>query len=205
MTEHKNHLKKSYQLESVADTQNFYTDWAATYDAEVMENGYVTPKRCADALVSFADRKSKILDIGCGTGLSGKILNETGFNNIDGCDINAEMLAVAKSRNIYQDLWRSNPEDPFPFDNGKYQVITAIGVIGAGAAPLSVYHETINKLTKDDLFVFSFNDHTLEDPSFEAAVQEQIDNKQFELLFKEYGEHLPGREIKSIVYVTKKI
>lgn len=205
MKDHKNHLNHSYQLDSINATQNFYSDWAKTYDAEIIENGYASPQRCADALAQFSNNKSvKLLDIGCGTGLSGEILSNTGFSNIDGCDINPDMLNIAKSRGVYQTLWLSDVEKPFPFEIGKYQAISAIGVIGAGAAPLSVFHQTIEKLLQDGLFVFSFNDHTLEDPSYEEAIENEIESKRFELLFKEYGDHLPGRNIKSNVYVLRK-
>lgn len=205
MTNHKNHLNHSYQLDSVDATQAYYSDWAKTYDNEILANGYASPQRCADALAKFADSKDlHILDIGCGTGLSGKVLTNTDFTNIDGCDINPEMLEIAKTRDVYQHLWLSEIENPFPFETGKYAAITAIGVIGAGAAPLSVFHQTISKLASGGLFVFSFNDHTLEDPRYEAAMNTEIKNHQFELLFKEYGDHLPGRDVKSNVYVLRK-
>lgn len=205
MSEHKNHLNHSYQLDSVADTQNFYSDWATTYDIEIIENGYASPKRCADALAQFISNKSlNVLDIGCGTGLSGKVLTDAGFTRIDGCDINSDMLEIAKTRNIYQHIWQSEIDHPFPFEIGKYDAITAVGVIGSGAAPLSLFHQTIEKLDSNGLFVFSFNDHTLADPSYEAAIKQGIENNQFGLLFKEYGDHLPARHIKSNVYVLKK-
>jgi len=205
MKNHKNHLNHSYQLDSLNSTQDFYSDWAKTYDAEVIENGYASPQRCADALAQNLNNKAaKILDIGCGTGLSGEMLSNRGFSNIDGCDINPDMLKIAKSRGVYQTLWLSDVSNPFPFENGTYQTISAIGVIGAGAAPLTVFHQAIDKLDSDGLFVFSFNDHTLEDPSYEQAIEDEIENKRFELLFKEYGDHLPGRNLKSNVYVMRK-
>jgi len=205
MANHKNHLNLSYGLETVDEIQNHYSDWAKTYDAEIIDNGYASPYRCAEALTEFApDKDLTILDIGCGTGLSGKILNEYGFTNLDGCDINPEMLEISKTRNIYKHLWLSDPEDPFPFEDGKYAAITAVGVIGSGAAPLIVFNQAISKLASGGLFVFSFNDHTLEDPSYEQAIEDEIENKRFELLFKEYGDHLPGRNLKSNVYVMRK-
>ena len=56
----------------------------------------------------------------------------------------------------------------------------------------------------DDLFVFSFNDHSLADPAFEAQVKDYIGTSRAELMFKEYGDHLPGAGLKSNVYVLKK-
>ncbi|MGK0272283.1 MAG: putative TPR repeat methyltransferase [Cocleimonas sp.] len=206
MTNHKNHLGQSYKLDSVTDTQAYYSDWAATYDAEIMANGYASPQRCADTLAKVtSNKKLNILDIGCGTGISGKILSDVGFSSIDGCDINPEMLKVAETRKIYKELWLSDPENPFPFENGKFDAITAVGVIGAGAAPLIVFHQAISKLTKGGLFVFSFNDHTLEDLSYEAAIDHVIESNKLELIFKEYGPHLPGRDIKSNIYVLKRL
>jgi len=205
MPKHNNHLSRSYDLETVEDTQEFYSDWALTYDAEVLDNGYITPERCSNALADFAaDLNIPLLDIGCGTGLSGKILANRGFTSIDGCDINDEMLKVAKTRGIYKQLWLSNVDDPFPFENGTYDAISAIGVIGAGAAPIELFFAALKKLESGGLFVFSFNDHTLEDPSFEEAIEQQIKNGNYELLSKEYGDHLPGRNIKANVYVLRK-
>jgi len=206
MANHKNHLNLSYGLDTLDDIQNHYSDWAKTYDAEIIDNGYASPQRCTEALAQFTESNDlKILDIGCGTGFSGKILKDYGFNDIDGCDINPEMLKIAETREIYQSMWLSDVEDPFPFEAGKYDAITAIGVIGSGAAPLEVFHAAISKLSKNGLFVFSFNDHTLEDPSYEAAIQEEVESKRFELLFKEYGDHLPGRNLNSNVYVMRKL
>ena len=78
-------LDKAYQARDAASTRTLYDDWSASYDAEVSENGYATPKRCAEALASFTqDMSAPILDFGCGTGLSGLALKLAGFEVIDG-------------------------------------------------------------------------------------------------------------------------
>ncbi len=205
MSDHKNHLSRAYGLGNVTDTQAFYTDWAATYDAEVQENGYATPERCAKALAGFTPEQDlAILDIGCGTGLSGKHLADAGFTRIDGCDINPEMLKVAETRNVYDCLWQSSTDNPFPFKDGTYDVITAIGVISIGAAPIDLLYALLKKLNSGGMAVFSFNDHTLAVPEYECAVMNHTDCGAFELLFKEHGPHLPGKGMKSNVYVMRK-
>jgi predicted TPR repeat methyltransferase len=205
MTEHKDHLSRAYQLDGFKDTQEFYSDWAATYDAEILANGYATPKRCAKALAGFTPEQDlALLDVGCGTGLSGKHLSDTGFTRIDGCDVNPEMLKVAETRGVYDKLWLSDAKNPFPFEDGTYDAITAIGVIGAGAAPIELLYSICKKLKSGGFIVLSLNDHALSDPAFEGAIMNHTDCGTYELLFKEHGPHLPGQNIKSNVYVMRK-
>lgn len=205
MKEHNNHLSRAYGLENPEDIQNFYSDWAKTYDLEILDNGYVTPQRCTAALAEFTCRQDlAILDVGCGTGLSGKYLAEGGFTRIDGCDLNHDMLEVAKTRGIYKRLWQSTLKDPLAFQDGLYDAITAIGVIGTGAAPVTLLYQLFEKLGRNGLIVFSFNDHTLKDPAFECCVMNHTDCGAFELLFKEHGAHFIKKGLGANIYVMRK-
>ncbi|KNG95539.1 class I SAM-dependent DNA methyltransferase [Pseudaestuariivita atlantica] len=200
-------LDKAYGLDGVDDTRDMYDAWAATYEAEVADNGYATPGRCAEALLAHMDRADlPILDFGCGTGLSGLALATAGFTMIDGCDISAEMLDVARAKpGLYRNLHHYDPANGVPFAPGDYHAVAAIGVIGSGAAPVEVLDQLIDALDPEALLVFSFNDHTLADPSFEGRLNARIADGSVELLFKEYGDHLPGRDMKSNVYVLKRL
>ena len=55
------------------------------------------------------------------------------------------------------------------------------------------------------MIVFSFNDHALADPSFEARVKANLDGKTVRQLHRDYGDHLPGMGLKSAVYVLEQI
>ena len=62
-------------------------------------NNYATPQRCAEALRKYLkDKNFHILDIGCGTGLSGQEILNVGFNNVDGSDFSENMLYEAKKK-----------------------------------------------------------------------------------------------------------
>lgn len=201
MSDHKNHLDHAYKLETVDATRDFYADWATTYDAEIVENGYATPARCAKALAKFASPDALILDTGCRTGLSGLALKAAGFSNIDGCDITPEMLEGAKNRGFYRNLWLSEPSAALDISRGPYDVISAIGVIGNRAAPLSFFHEIVRSMVSDSYFVFSFNDNTLADRQYEATLNNVLDRCGYQLMFCEYGPHFPKRNMNSNVYV----
>lgn len=197
-------LDKAYGLDTAAGTRDFYDQWSKTYEHEVGEAGYATPKRLARALAKFVRKDATILDFGCGTGLSGLALKAQGFTTIDGVDVSEEMLQGAREKGIYRALSRIDPTETFQLQEQAYDAIIACGVIGSGAAPLSVFDSLMSLLKAGDYIAFSFNDHTLEDRSFEARVNDYIDGGSARLLLREYGPHLPGIGMKSMVYVMEK-
>ncbi|MFT4714930.1 MAG: putative TPR repeat methyltransferase [Paracoccaceae bacterium] len=207
MSDQKNHLPNAYKIENTEQAKEFYKDWADTYEAEISDNVYSTPDRCAKALADFSDDLSgATLDIGCGTGLSGQALRATGFTTLDGSDLSAEMLEKAHMREgLYRNLWVADLDNGFPFEPGAYSHIAAIGVIAGSHAPAKTIDEVLAVLAKDGLFVFSLNDHTIKDPEFEARVAENLDTGMARLLFKEHGPHLDKLGMGSTVYVMQKV
>lgn len=198
-------LNKAYGARDAAGTRRLYDDWAASYEAEVGENGYATPGRCAAALRAHsADLAAPVLDFGCGTGLSGLALKLAGFTCIDGVDLSADMLAIAQEKDLYRSLSQIEAGARFSHRPGDYAAIAAIGVIGSGAAPISVFDTVMEGLAPGGRFVFSFNDHALEDPANEGKLQGYLDDGRAILLFQDYGPHLPGIGLKSNVYVVEK-
>jgi len=186
--------------------QTLYDDWADTYEAEVGENGYVTPARCARLLAGhIADATAPVLDVGCGTGLSGLALRAEGITTIDGMDLSVPMLDKARAKNIYRTLTQISDADPLPFETGDYAVIAAIGVIGPGAAPLELFDTLLGKLATGGLFVLSFNDHALQDPTYAAKISDCVDKVAVRVLEQEHGPHLPARNINSTAYIIEKL
>ena len=188
------------------DSRELYASWASTYDNEVQKNGYVTPERVAKALKDIVTNQSEvILDYGCGTGLSGFALQAVGFTNIDGLDVSQEMVSLAEKKSIYKKLTVFDPSAKIPVHADQYKIITAIGVIGAGAAPLEVFDNLFSLLPPSGLFAFSFNDHTLSDPNYEEKVNQCLSSGQAIILHKSYGNHLPKANLKSNIYILKKL
>ena len=200
------YLDKAYGARDAASTRKLYDNWSASYEAEVGENGYATPGRCAAALAEFSqDKTAPLLDFGCGTGLSGLAFKLAGFGTIDGVDLSAEMLAGAREKDVYRSLSQIEADGKLAHTPGTYAAIAAVGVIGAGAAPITVFDALMYGLGTGGKLVFSFNDHALEDPGNEARIHEWTDCGAARLLFREHGDHLPGINLKSNVYVIEKM
>ncbi|WP_170424969.1 class I SAM-dependent DNA methyltransferase [Ruegeria arenilitoris] len=199
------YLKDAYGLETPEATRAHYQKWASSYDAEVGSQGYATPARVAEALWSkMPEAQTPVLDYGCGTGLSGKALHDAGFRVIDGIDPTPKMLEGAEAKGVYRSLTTFEITDPNPLQQDAYMAITAIGVIGTGAAPPETFDLLMKALPKGGFLAFSFNDHTLDDPSFTSRLSDWLDMGAARLLFREYGPHLPGMDLKSDVYVVEK-
>lgn len=197
-------LNRVYNVKGADATRALYDAWSQSYESEVADNGYATPGRCAEALAqAMPDLAQPVLDFGCGTGLSGLALKLNGFERIDGLDLSSEMLKEADAKGIYRSLSQNGADDPLP-DTHDYAAITAIGVIGAGAAPLSVLDTLFDALRPGGFLCISFNDHTLEDPTYEDRANTLVTSGAATLVSKEYGDHLPGLNMKSMVYVFKK-
>ena len=203
----KGFLDSAYAVEDAEATRSLYKDWAATYEAEVCANGYVTPARCADALANLVtDRQAPLLDLGCGTGLSGEAFRAAGFDTIDGTDFSAEMLAHARGKpDLYRKLILGDLHNPLPGAAGDYAHIAAVGVFSPSHAAAEMIDQVIALLPHGGCFVFSLNDHALQDPSYHERVDVLTDAAVTKVAFREYGDHLPARGIMAEVCVLRKI
>ena len=199
-------LDEVYKLKNSDETIGFYKDWSNSYDQELSINRYITPLRCAKALQTVnANKDEKIMDIGCGTGLSGEAFKKLGFTNIDGSDFSNEMLQIAKSKNIYSNLILTNNKKPLNFNKGVYSNSAAVGVF----SPLHAMPDMVSKILKvakiGGFFVFSLNDHALENPGYKRAIMDLVDHGNAEVVFEEYGDHLPKIKLNALIFVLKRL
>lgn len=77
-----------------------YKEFAKYYDKFYQNKNYKTE---TEFLKNFINANDKILDVGCGTGIHAALLTDNGFE-VDGLDLNKEMLEIAKTRlktNLY--------------------------------------------------------------------------------------------------------
>ena len=137
--------------------------------------------------------------------LSNLILHLPLNDSIDGIDISNEMIEIAREKRIYRNLECFNPNKSIPVKKNEYSIITAIGVISVGAAPISIFDEVFDLLPKDGLFAFSFNEHSLMVPEYSLKVEQTVNEKKAVQLFCELGPHILKRDLKSMVYIIKKL
>lgn len=202
----KKFLDEAYMHGSGREAERFYDAWAETYDEELAENGYVTPRRCALALAAATtERERPVLDLGCGTGLAGVALRSVGFTTIDGWDPSAEMIRRAEARDAYRVLRQIEPDRPLTAPAGSYAAIIAVGVMSPGLAPPEALDQCLRLLAPDGLLCFSLNDHAIEDGGHDARARALETAGAVGLVSREYGDHIRGRAMGADVIVLRKL
>ncbi|MFQ5567383.1 MAG: class I SAM-dependent DNA methyltransferase [Paracoccaceae bacterium] len=205
MTDKEIGLGGAYKITNPDEAREFYQDWAAGYEAEVASNEYITPQRCAEALIRHAAAPwAPLMDLGCGTGISGLALKAAGFECIDGYDFSPAMLEKAAEKGIYRNLAIADLSQPLEIEEGHYQNAAAVGCITPEYMPATVLDEILSRLPRGGALAFSVNDHSAADGTIVGRIMTLTDCGAADLVFKEYGEHLPGIGLKSTVYVLKK-
>ena len=127
-------LQDAYKLKTPEDSINYYKRFSKTYD-ETFANGldYVYPKSVALEFYKHYTGKGNICDIGCGTGLVGEELHSIDSNLvIDGVDISPDMIAIAKSKNIYRNFYNVDLTKPIKNITNNYSALISVGTFTHG-------------------------------------------------------------------------
>lgn len=135
MTSKNHHRDEAYQLGTPADHREYYDNWARSYEDDfVAASGYAYHQRIA-ALFNHLHPHldGTIADIGCGTGVVGAALRQCGVTAaIDGIDISEGMLAVARDKNIYRNLYCADLTRPESLPEIRCQAMISTGTFTHG-------------------------------------------------------------------------
>ena len=178
------------------DARSHYGEWADRYDDALEEQGYAQPRRCAEMADRLAPAGATVLDVGCGTGLSGVALREAGFEVVDGCDLSPEMLEIAGERGVYRRTFEADLNSP-PIDarDGEYGLVTAAGVFGTGHVESDAVDELVRITRVGGALVLGVNDHYWNSGELAEKLDSLAATGGIDLLAPEMGDHLPGIDL----------
>ncbi len=204
----KRFLDKAYGIKRDDQALEMYEAWAETYDIEVMdENDYQQPERCAMALEKLlAPGIVPVLDVGCGTGLSGLGLQTHGFEVIDGCDFSAAMLERAEKTKAYRRLFSANlNQPPLDVDDDAYGAATAVGIFSFGHVDADALDEILRVVRAGGFVIIGINQHFYDEGSLVAKITALESAGKIKLLSKEHGAHVPGTGTTGWVFALERI
>lgn len=171
MPDKKYSLDSAYQIRTPDDAVRLYGDWAEGYDSEFAESmGYAAPRLIAQAFLRRAgDQDGPVLDIGAGTGLVGHHLTGAGDREVDGIDISAEMLAVAREKGVYRALIEADLTQPLDIPDGCYGGLISSGTFTHGHVGPGVLPELLRITRPGALCVFGIKREVYDEERFGSA------------------------------------
>ncbi|MEI6242098.1 MAG: class I SAM-dependent methyltransferase [Chlamydiota bacterium] len=139
---------------SPEEIQKLYAQMASNYEKRVsQEKDYVAfervPKWIVKTLHSM-EKPIKVLDLGCGTGLSSVEFFKSGYH-VTGIDITQEMINEAKKL-PFERLLCHSIEGLLPFDDKEFDVTVLLGVMEFVMHPKVLFREVKRILKSKGLF-----------------------------------------------------
>jgi predicted TPR repeat methyltransferase len=171
--QHDGHLGAVYGAKAPEEVAAAYDAWAEGYDAEMARAGYRHPSVGLALLARHAPRGTgPVLDAGCGTGLLGDWLGILGFGPVEGLDISAGMLAVARAKGAYAALHQLALGRDLPFADGHFAAVISTGVFTTGHVGADALPELLRITAPGGPLVLTVKT-TLWDGGFHAALAAQ--------------------------------
>lgn len=163
-------LDAVYGAKAPEEIAALYDAWAEGYDADMARAGYRHPSIGLALLARHAPRGTgPVLDAGCGTGILGEWLAILGLGPVEGLDLSAGMLAVARRRRAYERLHQAALGGPLPFADGHFAGIIATGVFTTGHVGAEALAELARILRPGGPMVLTVKT-TLWDDGFSASL-----------------------------------
>jgi predicted TPR repeat methyltransferase len=196
---------EAYGLDDQKDMVDFYRKWAEDYDHQMMvELQYESPTRIAETLDQFQNKSASVLDVGCGTGLTGLSLHNLGFECIDGIDLSPDMIGVAGQRGIYRDLIVGDLNLPFDIEDTHYDAIISLGTFTHGHVGPEPIDELLRILKPGGIIACTVHKALWDTRGFKQKFENLFVSKHASCLMLEEGQYFANGELEGWFCVYRK-
>lgn len=149
---------RAYGARTRDELKRLYADWAASYDRDHERVGFFGHRLTAEVLARHATRHDmmRVLDAGAGTGAAGEALHALGFRRLVAVDMSEDMLAVARSKNLYRETIAADLAVPLDaFAGGSFDAAVLVGVFSYGQAPAETLDEILRLVRPGGIVAFT--------------------------------------------------
>jgi len=163
-------VSEAYQLDGQAGTVDFYKKWADDYDHQMLDElEYVAPLGIARLLHEhLPDTESEIFDVGCGTGLTCRLLADNGYRALDGIDLSPDMVRVAGEQGIYRELIVGDVNEPIDRLSSSYDGVISSGTFTHGHVKADALDEILRVLKPGACFACTIHREVWQSAGFEG-------------------------------------
>ena len=200
-------VQQAYHLESTDEMVDFYRKWAADYDRQMLDQrGYTAPSSIAKILSEqLSDSRASVLDVGCGTGLTCRLLAESGFSQLDGIDLSQEMIEVARERGIYRNLLQGDVNQPLQLETASYDGVVSSGTFTHGHVGPGPLDEIFRVLKPGGILACTVHQDLWQSMGFEDRFAALVDQGIASLISLELGSYYRDKPLEGWFCVYRKI
>ncbi len=168
-----NAVKNGIKLDRANDeyVKNIFDVFAEDFENVLDSLEYKAPEYIWDFLKDvYGDspqRKMKILDAGCGTGLCGGFLKKyAAFLGLHGVDLSEKMLEIAKRKKVYDRLWNKELTAFVQERKNKYDLIVSADVFTYIGNLEKLFPKLFDSLKKNGRLIFTFSENSEDDNDY---------------------------------------
>ncbi len=168
-----------YKLKTTKEVMKYYDGWGDKYDQEMVDWNYTGPKETVNVFIKYTpNKKIRIYDAGCGTGLVGIELKKYDYFNIDGADLSEKLLDLVP-KGYYKNLEQTDLNKPIKVTNDQYDAVMCVGTFTFGHVKPHALDEFIRITKNKGLICFTINEGIYEEYGFDKKIKELSDNNQW--------------------------
>ena len=162
-----------YKLKTTEEVMKHYDEWGINnkYDQDMVEWDYTGPKETVEIFKKYANNKKiKIYDAGCGTGLVGVELKKYGYTNFDGVDLSQKLLDLVPN-GLYKNLSKTDLNKPLNINDNEYDAALCVGTFTFGHVKPPALDEFIRITKNKGLICFTINEGIYEEYEFDKKIK----------------------------------
>ena len=195
-----------YKLTSKEEVLKYYRKWTENnqYNKDMVEWDYTAPLHAANLLNQYStDKKIKILDAGCGSGLVGVELQKYGYTKITGVDFSNEMLNLIPNK-IYHQLELIDLNQKLKYKDSIFYAVICVGTFTYGHVKDNALNELIRILKKNGLICFTINEGIYKKYQFDKKIEELSNNKLWDIINISKCSYIVNKNIEAWLCIAKK-
>lgn len=196
-------VQNAFRAPGKAVMRFVYRHWAKNYDRVIRKLGYRAPEFAADALARHLDFSTgPVLDVACGTGLSGLALKAHGASTIDGMDISTEMMNEAREKGVYRRFIVADASVPLPVEDGAYAAAFSTGLFTNGHVGAIALEPILGVVRPGGYFSFSVHSSVWKRLGFKDTIARLEREGRVDVLENTPRQHMEGLAGQTTIVVV---
>ena len=175
-----------YKLKKTDEVMKYYDEWGEDnkYDQDMVDWNYTGPKETSEVFIKYQkNKKIKIYDAGCGTGLVGVELKKYGFSDFYGADLSQKLLDLVPE-GLYQKLEKVDLNKEINEKDNSFDALMCVGTFTFGHVKPPALDEFIRITKNNGLICFTINEGIHEEYGFDKKIDQlNKENKWKEIEF----------------------